>query len=159
MKTCRKGLHQYEGKQCLECAEINRLLHKEEISLKKKAYDKEHRAEQSEKRRQRRKADPTKYKELDKAIRAKSRHKRTAAQIKREANKIQRTPRWLTQLHFDQIELFYESARELTKEFGFQIDVDHIIPLRGVNVSGLHVPWNLQLLSHDENMSKGNKHG
>lgn len=51
----------------------------------------------------------------------------------------------------DQIQKIYDQARESGQT------VDHIIPLNGVSVCGLHVPWNLRVISHQENSRKGNK--
>jgi hypothetical protein len=80
-----------------------------------------------------------------------------AKNAKDRAAKLQRTPKWLTLLHYEQIEMFYEAATILTKELGILMSVDHIIPLQGKNVSGLHVPWNLQVISKSENSQKRNK--
>jgi 5-methylcytosine-specific restriction endonuclease McrA len=74
---------------------------------------------------------------------------------KRKAQKLQATPKWLTEEHFKQIEQFYIAAKDLRWED--EMHVDHIVPLNGVTISGLHVPWNLQLLTKEENLRKGNK--
>jgi hypothetical protein len=69
---------------------------------------------------------------------------------KRRANKLKATPKWLTESQNEQMRLFYKNCPE-----GFE--VDHIIPLQGKEVKGLHVPWNLQYLNKSENRRKSNK--
>ncbi len=52
-----------------------------------------------------------------------------------------------------------EGIRQFYKNCPSSMVVDHIIPLQGKKVSGLHVIWNLQYLTPTQNMSKGNKYG
>jgi hypothetical protein len=66
-------------------------------------------------------------------------------------------PRWLTVDDRIAIRRVYEEADRLTIETGILHHVDHIVPLRGKTVSGLHVPWNLRALPAAENLSKGNR--
>lgn len=75
---------------------------------------------------------------------------------KYRAAKDNRTPSWLSKEQLKQIEQFYWLANDLRKVTGEVYHVDHIVPLRGKNVSGLHVPWNLQILPMDLNCSKSN---
>jgi len=75
---------------------------------------------------------------------------------KHRATKLQATPDWLTNKHHLQIEGFYLLAKEMEKQLNDKYEVDHIVPLKGKTVSGLHVPWNLQILTKKENCSKNN---
>lgn len=77
---------------------------------------------------------------------------------KYRAAKLQATPLWLTDDHLKQIEEFYIEARRLTQTTNIKHHVDHIIPLQGNGVSGLHVPWNLQILTKTDNLRKSNKY-
>ena len=77
---------------------------------------------------------------------------------KRKAAKLNRTPPWLNEEHLQQIEELYLIAKMFQMYTGQEYHVDHIIPLQGKNVSGLHTPWNLQVLPAKENLIKGNKH-
>lgn len=101
------------------------------------------------------------YTQLDKEKWRKTRKRKAAyyavQAAKRNAAKKQRTPGWLTELDYEHIQLFYEAAALLTKETGIKFQVDHIIPLQGKEISGLHVPKNLQILSAAENLEKRNK--
>jgi hypothetical protein len=78
--------------------------------------------------------------------------------MKRYAKKKSASPPWLTQEHLDKIAGFYYHARDCELVSGQPYHVDHIVPLQGKDVCGLHVPWNLQVLPSDVNQSKSNKH-
>jgi hypothetical protein len=83
--------------------------------------------------------------------------KHCAYQNKRRAVKLQATPKWLKEEHHKQIESFYWLAKLQCELTDTKYEVDHIVPLKGKTVCGLHVPWNLQLLTERENRSKSNR--
>ena len=78
-------------------------------------------------------------------------------------NKVRRrkhrnaTPPWLTRKQKSEIRQLYQIAITMTQTTGEQYVVDHIVPLRGESVCGLHVPWNLRVITQEENLKKSNK--
>ena len=84
----------------------------------------------------------------------KAKAKREAALRKKRNKKA--TPKWLTKEHKQQIVNMYELMRDCRAVTGEDYHVDHIVPLRGKNICGLHVPWNLQVLPAYVNINKSN---
>ena len=77
-----------------------------------------------------------------------------AASAKRRAARIAGTPPWVD---ISAIAAIYAEAKRLTVETGIPHDVDHIIPLQGDGVCGLHVPWNLRPMPAAANRAKQNR--
>lgn len=67
------------------------------------------------------------------------------------------TPPWITAEHKLQIRELYLNAQKLTKVTSERYVVDHIVPLINPDVCGLHVPWNLRVMTQEENLKKSNK--
>jgi hypothetical protein len=84
--------------------------------------------------------------------------RRTANEAKRRSRKLNATPPWLTGDHFAHIQRTYKLCRVISEETGQKYHVDHIVPLQGKNVCGLHVPWNLRVIPAKLNLEKSNKH-
>ena len=57
---------------------------------------------------------------------------------------------------FEKIKAVYREANRLSKETGVTHHVDHIVPINGKTVCGLHVSWNLQVLPAIANIRKSN---
>lgn len=67
------------------------------------------------------------------------------------------TPKWISTSQKLAMRQLYLQAMELTKLTGERYVVDHIIPLISDEVCGLHVPWNLRVITQEENLRKSNK--
>lgn len=152
------------NRQCIECVRVSiakyRVDNREVLLLKKREAQKLYRKKYPEKIKETRIKTTKKNKvkiNANKAAWARKNHAKVMALTrKRQASKLQRTPKWIGSEEMWLIEQAYELAALRTKMFGFQWHVDHVIPLQGKNVSGLHVPTNLQVIPGVENIRKKN---
>ena len=94
---------------------------------------------------------------------ARSRHKERNPELYKELVSLRRrrfrqaTPKWLSAEQKLEIRLKYRLAIELSRRTGVRHADDHIVPLQGEEVCGLHVPWNLAVVTQAENLKKSNK--
>ena len=80
-----------------------------------------------------------------------------ATSARRRASLLNRTPSWLSEEDNKKISIMYTIASMVSIQTGVKMEVDHIVPLQGEYVSGLHVPSNLQVITMSENRQKSNK--
>ena len=123
-----------------------------------KKYAKKHQDIITAKSIQWKKANPERAAEVSRKTRLKNKARVLANKAKYRASKRNKTPTWVDKEHLWLIKQAYELAILRTKQFGFLWHVDHIIPLNGVNVSGLHVIENIQVIPAAENLLKNNKY-
>lgn len=166
--TKHKGSKDGHVNQCKSCLAYKARLERKnnpdkfrEVSRrsKKKNYNTE---KQSAYKRRKYWEDPNTFrlrnKEQFKKHYCKRKHAYRLQTAKRRSNKLNATPTWLTKEHLQEIKNIYWLAVDITRTTGERYEVDHIIPLQGKNICGLHVPWNLQVLPAYINRSKGNKY-
>ena len=96
---------------------------------------------------------PEKLRAYNKANRTKNHSTHIACVKARSLRKRHAVPPWADMAA---IRSLYETARRMTVETGIKHHVDHIIPLSGKTVCGLHVQGNLRVIEGAENMRKHN---
>jgi len=117
------------------------------------AWSEKNREYLKESARQYRLEHPDKAKAAARKWSQQNKDKVTAKTIRRDANKLQATPIWADH---DAIAAFYEEAQRRTDLYGIPFQVDHIVPLRSKLVCGLHWEKNLRIISAEENRLKSN---
>ena len=100
-----------------------------------------------------RKNNPEKRKETVRNWDQANKPKRNASAASRRSQKLKATPAWANK---EAIDYVYYTAKLLEDVYGTKWHVDHIVPLKGKNVCGLHTHTNLQLLTPKQNLEKSN---
>lgn len=120
---------------------------------RKRRYE-ENKAEILESNKRSRMKKPEFYAEIKRRHYDENKHQYVArASARRERERVA-TPAWAD---MDEISAFFELSDFATQESGEQYHVDHIIPLQGRKVCGLHVQDNLRVIPATENRAKSNK--
>jgi hypothetical protein len=172
MKTCTvcgtiKAVAAFEPqrRQCIDCRKAimktNRAKYYARTRESALANIKEWRKNNEERRRAVRKAEYEKNADIARQAARKYRQENKAKvnawSRKHQLARTRRTPLWLSADDHWMIEQAYELAQLRSNLFGFEWQVDHVVPLQGKLVSGLHTPYNLQVIPARDNRSKSNR--
>jgi len=157
-KSCKHGHttgRYVSTHRCIECVLLSgrrwKRENREKVYEDNRKWSKKNRDLIRAKERKWRAANPKKVRIIGRKWRLNNLEKRNALNAARRAGKLMATPKWLTKKQKAEILYLYKQASKLG------LEVDHIVPLRGKHVCGLHVPWNLQVITATENRRKGNK--
>lgn len=120
----------------------------------RKARNQTQRAALNAKAKELRSLDPEKYREHVRRWAKNNPDKEAANRAKRRAARRNATVPWAD---YRAIQRFYAVAKTLSEAFGVPYEVDHIVPLRGGIVCGLHWQGNLQIIPANDNRKKGNR--
>ena len=128
----------------------------EKVKIERRAENQRHKKSYIERARRWGLANPEKVKKFGREWRRNNPVASRLLTVRRRMRLTRRKPLWLTDVDHAAIARVYEKAYRVSLTTEIKHHVDHIVPLCGKDVSGLHVPWNLQVLTAKENQSKGN---
>ena len=162
-KPCLHGhrLRYVKSNDCVECAKARDVKRRAAKPEQRRSERAQWYASNSEKDRMRsmqwRAENAAAFKECVTAYHAAHPELLRSINAKRRAKLLKAAPSWLTAEQLEEIRKIYAVAEQRTARTGIHHHVDHVVPLQGKNVSGLHVPWNLQVIPAAENLRKRNK--
>lgn len=157
MKLARKNLRQTKCKSCTNAYSAQQYQkNRGQILADKKQYYVENGDTILENRREHYANNTENVKKRNYAYKKENHGYYIAKAKERELTKKNRTPAWADKAR---IQAYYDVCAFFNEANGYaKYHVDHIVPLQGKTVSGLHVHNNLQVIPAKENLSKGNRH-
>ena len=155
MKVVSKAWKAANKEKVAASSKKSRLAHSEEHRARNRAWGIANRAKCIEHNKQWVSKNPEKVARAQRNWSLAHPEKRAAISAERRARKLKATPKWANQFIIAEI---YDLSKRRTKITGLKWNVDHIIPLQGKLVCGLHVPENMQVILAIENRKKSNKH-
>lgn len=142
---CKRGHvaeRQVSNRSCVVCLRAWQMTNSEKQRAQERAW---------------RSANPEKHLAQKRAWKAANSAVVRAHKAKRHANKLKAAPPWLSKEQLRRMVAKYVEAKKYEALSGTEWHVDHIVPLQGETVCGLHAPWNLRVIPAVDNLSKSNK--